>query len=203
VHLNTKQKLELLAPKLASKTRMIRISVAEQLLGQTMPKKWQPIWQQALTELLQSYQLISWRGEGALKMASYFLANHQYFKGVDVLLQSIKQGPYFAASYLQLVQIYQNWSKEDEVNRILTKGLANLPKEAALYYAKGLHAIRTKQFELAIASLTQAHQFDPTNNDFLYTLIVIHIELGQKDRAKQYLDKAPKLQFFEQLRKQL
>ena len=66
---------------------------------------------------------------------------------------------------------------------MLSKGLKNNPKSAALHYSYGLHFVRQKKIESALPLFEKSMSLMPENPQYAYTFILALDGAGQSKQA--------------------
>lgn len=84
--------------------------------------------------------------------------------------QSIENNEYYPYSYLNLALLYEDDHLEECI-KILSLGIENNPNEAFLYYNRGCHYIKAKEYKSAIKDIKKSIELD----DFF-------IEYSRKDK---------------------
>ncbi len=171
-----------LSPLLNDKRKAIRVAAARSLVNSDIAAANQQAFNQAFSELLQSHQLTSWRGEGRANEGLLALDTNQVTKAEKAFLGAIRVEPYFDTGYINLADLYRTQQRNADVASVLEKGMKNLPTSAALKYAYGLHLVRAKQHAKALAFFEQASLLEPTSSQYLYAF-VLSLD-GQSDTAK-------------------
>lgn len=172
-----------LTPLLVDEFKAIRVAAARNLVASKISAKNQQAFDEALSELFDTNELSSWRGEGRANQGAIaietndFLAAEKYFRG------SIIIEPYFEASYINLADVYRVQQRSIEAAAVLVEGTKNLPKSAVIKYAYGLHLVRQKNYVNAVTLFEEAVHLSPENSQYAYTLVLALDGIGHSKKA--------------------
>jgi tetratricopeptide (TPR) repeat protein len=181
--LTPNEKVLHLSPLLTDKYKAVRVAAARSLVTSELSAKNQQVFNNALTELLHSNYVSSWRGEGranqgALAINTDDLASaEKYFEG------AVKIDLYFEAGYINLADIYRIKQSASQVASVLSKGMTNLPKSSAIKYAYGLYLVRQKSLAKAVTYFEEAMKLSIDNAQYAYTYVLAMDGLGQSTQA--------------------
>ncbi len=87
-------------------------------------------------------------------------------------LQGIKVEPYFAASYLNLAELYRRQQQAEKNRAVLQAGLVAQPDDGDIPFVLGLAWIRTKATKKAIPLLKRATVLAPNNGYYKYVYAI-------------------------------
>lgn len=138
---------------------------------------------QALNELITSYDVSAWRGEGGLNKGMLLLNMQQFQPAISALQQSIDVEPYFEASYVNLADIYRVTNEPEKEQRVLSEGLKNNPKSGMLYFSYAMYQIRQQDKTSAIKSLEMAIKLAPENAQYVYVYLIALDSVGKTKQA--------------------
>ncbi|WP_255310614.1 lipopolysaccharide assembly protein LapB [Aliivibrio sp. 1S128] len=117
---------------------------------------------------------------------------HKEWKKADSLYQPlVKNSPNNSQAWLNLSDNYRAQNKDIEALEVLNKGIAQLPKEASLYYSKALTQVRLNQKESAANAIKIAATLAENNSYYWYLTGVlqenIDIDFATESLEKAYL----------------
>jgi len=193
-------KVKYLAPLLKDEFKSIRVAAARNLVVNNISTVNLDIFNQAFKELMNVYDINSWRGEGRLNQGSLALEMNDLTRAEKSFKQAIDIEPYFEGGYINLADIYRAQQRVLQVATVLLKGIRNLPNSATLHYAYGLHLRRRKEMNKAIDSFKTTMGLSPDNPQFAYTYI---LALDGNKKSKQALSQLKALIHNYQNKKQL
>lgn len=183
------ERIKYLSPLLKDKYKAIRIAAARGLVSNSLFTQNQPLFDKAFKALMIANNVNSWRGEGLADQAMLATEMNNVTGAEKLLKDAIKIDPYFDAGYINLADMYRAQQKPIQVASVLSKGIKNNPKSAALYYSYGLHCIRQKKMNKAIRSFKTAMNLSPNTPQFAYTYILALDGNKQSKRALSTLKK--------------
>ncbi|MBU2977047.1 tetratricopeptide repeat protein [Alteromonas sp. C1M14] len=160
---------------LKDKYRAIRVAAATHLVGLRLKDE---AYLSALKELYQANAVNQWRGEGNLNQSLLHFQQGNNKQAVALLQQSLRIDPYFAASYINLAEIYRAQHQLEKEQAVLQQGLTLLPDNPLLHYSYGLFLIRQQQKTKAVTAFEKAAKLAPNNaqNWYLYALALDNIQ---------------------------
>lgn len=170
---------------LSDQYRAVRTAAANHLIN--IPVIDKTLLQKALTELMHSNDVNSWRGEGHLNQSMIHMNLGDPTKTVEALTRGIEVDPYFTENYINLADIYRSVGDTNKEKIIYQAGLNATPKSAMLQYSYGLHLIRTKQTSEALEAFNNAVKLSPDNSQFAYVYLIAMDANGQTKRALSIL----------------
>jgi len=178
-----------LSPLLTDKYKAVRVAAARSLVTSKIASQYQQAFNKALTELLASNELTSWRGEGRANQGLLALETNQVSKAEQAFLGAITVEPYFDTGYINLADLYRTQQRSGEVASVLVKGMKNLPKSGALKYAYALHLVRTQQHSKALIFFEKAMLVEPSAAQYSYAYILSLDGQGETVKALNKLQK--------------
>ena len=193
-------KVKYLAPLLKDEFKSIRVAAARNLVVNDISTVDLNIFNKAFKELINIYDINSWRGEGRTKQGLLAFEMNELTRTEKLFKQAIDIEPYFEGGYINLADLYRAQQRTFQVATVLLKGIQNLPKSANLHYAYGLYLIRQKNMGKAIISFKKAMDLSRNNPQFAYTYI---LALDGNKQSRQALFQLKELIFNYQNKKQL
>jgi Tfp pilus assembly protein PilF len=136
-----------------------------------------------MKELIDANKVNSWRGEGIANQGVLEIEMNQLANAEESFKNAIKIEPYFETGYINLADIYRAQKKPFQVNSVLSKGIENNPKSAALHYSYGLHFVRQKKLGKALVLFEKSMMLMPDNAQYAYTYILGLDGAGQSRQA--------------------
>ncbi|MFB1037404.1 MAG: hypothetical protein QMC38_18910, partial [Sinobacterium sp.] len=176
-------KIKHLSPLLRDKYKAIRVAAARSLVSSDLSAADQPLFDKAFKELIQANEINSWRGEGLINQAMLAIEMNNLTAAEGSTRKAIEIDPYFDAGYMNLADVYRAQQRPLQVASVLSKGIENSPRSAALYYSYGLHYVRQKDIEKALPLFEKAMTLESTNSQFAYTYILALDGAGQSSQA--------------------
>lgn len=181
-----REKRKWLYPILKDTYRAIRVEVVRAIGEVTIaeiPATYQNAYGRAEQELLTAEQQSAWRGEGRANLALFYRQRGKKKEAIKNYIAAINMDPYFAASYVNLADIYKTGNFDDKGGELLRRGLLRMPDDADLNFAQALFLIRQKQQAPALVHLEKAVKFAPQNARYAYVYAVALNDLGQPQKA--------------------
>jgi Flp pilus assembly protein TadD len=101
--------------------------------------------------------------------------------------EAIRIGPFFVPAYVNLAELYRMEDREGDGERVLRKGLEQVPDSAALHHALGLLLVRQQQANDALEALGRATEFGPETPRYAYVYGVALYSAGESRHALDVL----------------
>jgi Tfp pilus assembly protein PilF len=176
-------KISLLVPLLSDPLKAIRIAAALSLLDSKVSAIDQAAFVSAFKELQQTNDINSWRGEGRMNQGINALQTGDVITAEKTFKATIDIDPYFESGYINLADLYRAQQKPFLVASVLSKGIKNNPKSAALHYSYGLHFVRQKKLDKGLIHFEKAMKLMPNNPQYAYTYVLGLDGAGQSKQA--------------------
>jgi Flp pilus assembly protein TadD len=93
-------------------------------------------------------------------------------------------------AYVNLADLHRQTQHEDEAERVLRTGLAQVGDSAELFHALGLTLVRQGRTSDAIAELARAAELAPESPRYAYVYGIALHSAGEVERARGVLDDA-------------
>jgi Flp pilus assembly protein TadD len=103
---------------------------------------------------------------------------------------ALRLGPWFVPAYVNLADLHRQIQSDDEAERVLRTGLAQVGDSAELFHALGLTLVRQGRTPEAIAELARAAELAPEFPRYAYVYGIALDSAGEVERARQVLDDA-------------
>jgi tetratricopeptide (TPR) repeat protein len=172
-----------LSPLLEDKYKSVRVATARSLLSGDVYLLNQKVFEKAFKEMVISYEVNSWRGEGMANKGILALEMNRKTEAEETFKKAIEIEPYFETGYINLADIYRSQQKSFQVASVLSKGIKLNPKSAALHYSYGLHFVRQKRLDKGLPLFEKSMQLMPSNPDYAYTYVLALDGAGQSQDA--------------------
>ena len=180
-------KVKYLSPLLKDKYRSIRTATARSLVTSDLSANDQSLFDKAFKELIQANKVNSWRGEGIANQGVLAIQTNQLIDAEKAFKKAIEIEPYFDVGYINLADLYRAQQKPYLVASVLSKGIKNNPKSAALHYSYGLHFVRQKALSKGVSHFKKSMELMPSNSQYAYTYVLSLDGLGQSEEALRKL----------------
>jgi tetratricopeptide (TPR) repeat protein len=103
---------------------------------------------------------------------------------------ALRLGPWFVPAYVNLADLHRQTQRDDEAERVLRTGLAQVGDSAELSYALGLTLVRQGRSPAAIAEFARAAELAPESPRYAYVYGIALNSAGEVERARRVLDDA-------------
>jgi predicted CXXCH cytochrome family protein len=176
-------KVKYVSPLLKDKYKAIRVSAARSLITSQISVIDKAAFDSAFKTLMDSNDINSWRGEGRANQGALAIEMSNFNDGEKSFKKTIEIEPYFETGYINLADIYRSQKKPFQVASVLSKGIKNNPKSAAIHYSYGLYFVRQKDMKKAIDLFDKAMALMPDNPQYAYTYLLALDGVGQSKHA--------------------
>ncbi|XAR53477.1 hypothetical protein NMG60_11022043 [Bertholletia excelsa] len=137
-------------------------------------------------------------------MSLNYLANHFFFTGQHFLVEQLTEtalavtnhGPTKAHSYFNLARSYHSKGDYEKAGLYYMASVKeiNKPQEFVLpYYGLGQVQLKLGDFKSSLSNFEKVLEVYPENCETLKAIGHIHIQLGQTEKAQEFLKKAAKI----------
>jgi tetratricopeptide (TPR) repeat protein len=177
---------------LADPLRTVRMEAARVLAGShaQLPAELQPAWQKASGEYVATLRYNADRPEAHVALGGFHAALGDAAQAQRAFDQALRLDPAFEPAYVNAADALRALGHEAEALAMLERGLAALPRSAALHHALGLAQVRGGQSSAALLSLRQATALDPGSVRYAYVYAVALHSTGRPTEAVQVLEQA-------------
>ena len=103
---------------------------------------------------------------------------------------ALRLGPWFVPAYVNLADLHRQAQRDDEAERVLRTGLAQVGESAELSHALGLTLVRQERAPAAMAELARAAELAPEIPRYAYVYGIALHSAGEVERARGVLDDA-------------
>jgi tetratricopeptide (TPR) repeat protein len=162
--LEPQTRLRLASPLLEDPVRTVRMQAAR-VLAALPPSQVAGLRRSILDRALAEYEKAQWfnadRAEGRLNQAWLQIQRGELEQAEKEYLAALEMAPWFAATYVNLADLYRAQNREDEGERLLRQGLEKAAGPAELHHALGLLLVRKKRLAEALTELEQAAELRP------------------------------------------
>lgn len=187
--LSPADKIKALAPLLKDEFKAVRVSAARNLITSQISVADKTAFNDAFKALLHANDVNSWRGEGMANQGVLAIEMNVLTGAEKAFKKAIAIEPYFEAGYINLADIYRAQQRPFQVAAVLTKGMKNNPKSAALHYSYGLHLVRQKNMNKAILLFEKGLVLMPDEPQYAYTYLLALDGVGKSKQALRTLKK--------------
>jgi len=168
---------------LKDKYKSIRVAAARSLVSIEIPAVNQSSFDTAFKELMLSYDVSSWRGEGMANKAVLAIEMNRLTDAEKTFKKTIEIEPYFDTGYINLADIYRSQQKTFQAGSVLAKGIKLNPTSAALHYSYGLFFVRQQKLDKGLPLFEQSMILMPSNPQYAYTYLLALDGSGQSEQA--------------------
>lgn len=137
-------------------------------------------------------------------MALNYLANHFFFTGQHFLVEQLTEtalavsnhGPTKAHSYYNLARSYQSKGDYEKAGLYYMASVkeSNKPQEFVLpYYGLGQVQLKLGDFKSSLSNFEKVLEVYPENCETMKAIGYIYVQLGQTEKAQEFLKKATKI----------
>lgn len=122
-------------------------------------------------------------GTLAYRLKDFAQAIKQFNRVIDI-------DPSFYPAYANLAQMYADAGRYEEAVRLIDKGLAQLPNQPDLLYAKALMFINQRDYRRGLNLLSEAYTQAPQRSDIAYAYAIALNQARQPQQSVAVLKKA-------------
>jgi glycosyltransferase involved in cell wall biosynthesis len=126
------------------------------------------------------------------QIATNFLSKEDYENAVENLKKSIEENQSFFPSLINLGGIYLKLDKLDEAEKYLRKAL-EIKQNPDIYNNLGILHVKKGELNKAVRKFEKAVELNSNSADAFYNLGLVYSELGKKDKAEIFLQRAKNL----------
>jgi tetratricopeptide (TPR) repeat protein len=191
--LDSRARVSLALPLLSDPVRTVRTQAARVLAavpGEAVPEAVRPSVSAALAEWEADQRFNSDRAEGRLNLAWLYLQQGEAESAEKEYLDAFDMAPWFAATYVNLADLYRGLGRDDEGERLLRNGLEAVEEPAEIHHALGLLLVRKKRLPEALAELEIAAELRPEWPRYGYVYGIALNSAGDTAGALAALEKA-------------
>jgi Flp pilus assembly protein TadD len=130
------------------------------------------------------------RPEAHLNLAVLAIASGELELAREEYETALRLGPWFVPTYVNLADLHRQTQRDDEAERVLRAGLAQVGDSAELSHALGLTLVRQGQNSDAIVELARAAKLAPESPRYAYVYGIALHSTGEVERARTVLEGA-------------
>jgi len=130
------------------------------------------------------------RPEAHLNLAVLAIAQGDLGRARAEYETALRLGPWFVPAYVNLADLHRQTRRDDEAERVLRSGLAQVGENAELSHALGLALVRQGRSPEAIAALARAAELAPESSRYAYVYGIALHSAGEVERALGVLEDA-------------
>lgn len=185
------QRVELVRPLLRDSARTVRVEAVAASLGMDV-RPWSERDREALkkatVEYLEARSHNADRAEGLVDLAHVAALAGDFEHAEENLREALDLDPTFTAAYVNLADLYRSQGREQEVETLLRRGLAQAADQATVELALGLTLVRLDRHADAVKHLQRAHALRPESVRFGYVYAVALYDQGRRQAALRTLE---------------
>ena len=178
------------APLLEDAVRGVRVEAARILADvadDQFPENRRAARASALNEYIAALQQDADWPTANVSLGNLYLRQGQAEQAIAAYERALKLDAQFAGAYVNLADVYRMQNLDDKGEKVLRRGLEQLPKAADLHHALGLLLVRKGDTAVALTELEQAAQLAPDVARYSYVYAVALHSTGQGSQALSVL----------------
>ncbi len=144
----------------------------------------------ALEEYRESLARDQDRASGLVGLAAIDLLRGDRAVALDRLRRATTIDPHETVAWINRIEVERLVGGEAVVSALLDEALAIHPDSAELWHIRGLHAVRSREPEQALAALARAAELAPTEPRFAYVLGIARHGLESPEAGRRTLAEA-------------
>ncbi|MCW8865924.1 MAG: multiheme c-type cytochrome [Colwellia sp.] len=183
------ERVKLVSPLLSDTYKAVRVAAARSLLGSELLEVDQTAFNGAFKAVLKANDISSWRGEGRANQGMLAAQMGDMSAAEKSLKAAINIEPYFETGYINLADLYRSQQRSALVTSVLSSGMKKIPNSGSLNYSFGLHLVRQKKLDKAIAYFEKSMNLSPNDPQYAYTFVLALDSSGQSQQALETLKK--------------
>jgi tetratricopeptide (TPR) repeat protein len=190
-HVDIGTRVDLGWPLLEDPVRSVRLEAAlllAPLTQQRLPESYRAQLDKRIAEYRKSQYVNADRPEAHLNLGVLAMAQARPGEAETAYRAALRLDPSFAATYVNLADLYRKQGRDTEGERVLSDGIAAAPEEPTLYYALGLLQVREKRLPDALPNLHRASELAPEHIHYAYVYALALDKAGEKDSAVRTLE---------------
>jgi len=171
--------------------RTVRLEAARVLApvsNQHLPEKFRTKLEGALTEYASAQRVNAERPEAHLNLGLVAVAQRKPLQAEQEYQTAIRLDKTFTPAYANLADLYRQYDRDADGERVLRQGIAAVPDDGSLYYALGLLQVRQQRVAEAAKSLRRAAELVPDSTQYRYVYALALQREGRLDAAIDELE---------------
>lgn len=124
----------------------------------------------------------------AINLGGYYAQRGDTAKAEQSYQQALVVDPQYTPAFLQLAELDRQRGDIDGEQRWLAEAVESAPDNAQVYYARGMHRVRQKDYSAGIEDFEKANQLSPYTPTYVITLAIALENRGDAQSAMQLLD---------------
>jgi Flp pilus assembly protein TadD len=186
------EQLAILAPLLADPLRAIRIEAARASAGlqDSLPAEQRAAWQKAADDYVATLAYTADRPEARTALGTFQARLGRYDDAQAAFAQAIALDSRHVPAYLNAADALRLQARDADARRMLERGLAQEPQNAALHHALGLTLVRLGLSKEALRELERAAQLGAGEPRYVYVYAVALNSSGKTSDALRVLERA-------------
>jgi len=183
------------SPLLADPVRGVRIVAANVLADvpdEQIPAARRAARERALKEYVDSLQQEADWPAANVNLGNLYMRQGRSQEAIASYQRALLLDARFAGAYVNLADAYRQLNRDAEGEKVLRRGIAQLPRAANLQHALGLLLVRKGDSTAALRALAQAAKLEPDNARYAYVYAVGLHSSGKRNEAFAVLRAAAK-----------
>lgn len=170
---------------LNDKYKAVRVAATENIIATSVT--FSAEYASALKEYVDMNLVNAWRAEGRLNLANIDVQQNYLTNAVSTLRKAIEIDNFFAASYINLADIYRLQGDRKAEKEIWQLAVQNIHDSAEVLYSKALFHVRQKQNIKAAEAIEKAIAIEPRQVRYAYIYVLLLERQKQIDKAIDYI----------------
>jgi tetratricopeptide (TPR) repeat protein len=146
--------------------------------------------ERALEEYRQSLARDQDRSSGLVGLAAIDLLRGEHSRALERLRRATEIDPHETVAWINRIEVERLVGGEAAVAVVLGEALAIHPDSAELWHVKGLHAVRNREPDEALAALARAAEIAPDEPRYTYVLGIARHGLESPESGRRTLTEA-------------
>jgi tetratricopeptide (TPR) repeat protein len=130
------------------------------------------------------------RAESHVNIAGIERAQGRLDAAEQRYLVALSVNPSFVPAYVNLADLYREWQREQDAERVLRAGIAVLSDQSALHHALGLSLVRQQRMAEALPALKTAMELPFAASRYALVYAIALNSEGRDQEAIQVLQEA-------------
>jgi predicted CXXCH cytochrome family protein len=186
-----RERVQLVFPLLADKSRSVRIRAARLLSSVPagdLPEQQKKMLESAKNEFVEAQLFNAERPESQVNLGGFYSDLGKIEEAENSYRKALELQDQFVPAYVNLAQFLSGQKKENEAIKLLMAGLKKVPDNASLHHALGLALVRQKDLPSALEELSQAAVLARDNIRYNYVYAIALQSAGKLEQAIEVLE---------------
>ena len=171
--------------------RTVRLEAARVLApvaNQHLPDKFRAQLEQGVAEYTRAQHVNAERPEAHLNLGLIAAATRDALQAEQEYQSAIRLDKRFVPAYANLADLYRQYNRDADGERVLRNGIAAVPDDGSLYYTLGLLQVREERMAEAVKTLRRATELAPESTQYRYVYALALQREGQIGEAVRTLE---------------